>query len=104
AVVRAWDTAYGLAVLEVEGGRFTVPMREPVIGARHRLTIRAGDVSLAREAPRLSTVLNILPAQILSASAAGHEMVVVLGLGPDDPVNRILARVTRRSWDELQLA
>jgi molybdate transport system ATP-binding protein len=105
AVVTFHDPAYGLATLEIEGGHFTVPMRAPVIGARRRLTIAAGDVSLAREPPQATTVLNILPARILSATAAGeHETVAVLGLGADGRGRRILARVTRRSWDELQLA
>lgn len=104
AIVSGFDPAYGLATLEVKGGRFTVPMPQPAIGAGHRLTVTAGDVSLAREPPRATTVLNILPARILSATPADeHQMVAVLGLGPDGAGSRILARVTRRSWDELRL-
>jgi molybdate transport system ATP-binding protein len=101
AVVEAYDVSYGLAVLKVEGGRFTVPMKRANIGARQRLTIAAGDVSLAREVPRATTLLNILPARILSARPSGHEMVAVLGLGQDGTGSRVLARVTRRSWDDL---
>ncbi|WP_420963055.1 molybdenum ABC transporter ATP-binding protein [Brucella sp. IR073] len=105
AVVSAYDRAYGLASLDVDGGRFTVPMPAPAIGERRRLTIAAGDVSLAREAPRATTVLNILPARILSVKPAGqYEMVAVLGLGKDGTGSKILARLTRRSWDELRLA
>src|SRR5690606_3630039 len=104
AVVSAYDPAYGLATLQVEGGRITVPMPEVAIGGHRRLTIAVGDVSLAREPPRATTVLNILPARILSATPAGeHEIVTVLGLGLDGAGTRILARVTKRSWDELAL-
>ena len=37
-------------------------------------------------------------------STGEHETVVVLGLGPDGAGNRLLARITRRSWDDLGLA
>jgi len=105
AVVSAYDPAYGIAMLAVDGGCFTAPMRRPVVGGRRRITIAAGDVSLAREAPRATTVLNTLPVRILSATpAAEHEIVAVLGLGPAGAGSRILARVTRLSWENLRLA
>lgn len=105
AVVKTYDEKYGLATLEVEGGRFTVPMPSVPIGSRRRLTIAASAVSLAREPPRATTVLNILPAAILSATPTGeHETVVLLGLGPAGTGSRMLARITRRSWDDLGLA
>ena len=104
AVVAGYDSEFGLATLVVEGGRFELPMTRPDLGSRHRVTIAAGDVSLARELPRATTVLNILPAGILSATPVGaHEMVAVLGLGEDGSGTRILARVTRRSWQGLGL-
>ena len=105
AVVSAYDARYGLATLAVKGGAFTAPMAPVSAGARRRLTIAAGNVSLALERPHRTTMLNILAARLLSASRAGdHEMIVVLGLGADGTGNRLLARVTRRSWDQLGLA
>jgi molybdate transport system ATP-binding protein len=105
AVVRTYDQKYGLATLEVDGGRFTAPMPGAPIGSRRRLTIAASAVSLAREPSRATTVLNILPAAILSATPAGeHETVILLGLGPEGAGSHLLARITRRSWDELGLA
>jgi molybdate transport system ATP-binding protein len=105
AVVRTYDERYGLATLDVEGGSFTVPMPSASIGSRRRLTIAASAVSLAREPSRATTVLNILPAVILSVTSTGeHEAVVVLGLGPEGTGSRLLARITRRSWDDLGLA
>jgi molybdate transport system ATP-binding protein len=102
-IVEDYDASYGLARLKVDGGSFTVPLREAAADSRHRLTIAAGDVSLAREVPEATTLLNILPARILSVTPAEHEMIAVLGLGKEGSGNRILARVTRRSWDSLQL-
>jgi molybdate transport system ATP-binding protein len=103
-IIESYDPHYGLATLEVDGGHFRVPMPAPTT-QRHRLMIAAGDVSLARERPQATTILNVLPARILAASIAGsHEMVVVLGLGPKGAGSRILARVTRLSWDQMQLA
>ena len=41
---------------------------------------------------------------ILSTTSAGeHETVVLLGLGPNGAGSRLLARITRRSWDDLGL-
>lgn len=104
AVVAHHEAEYGLATLKVEGGAFTVPMRAAIPGRRLRLTVSAGDVSLALEVPRATTLLNILPARLLSAQFSDHEVSVVLGLGPDGDGSRILARVTRLSWQRLGLA
>ena len=105
AVVDAYDPAYGLASLSVEGGAFFVPMGAAHPGERQRLRILAGDVSLARERPNQSTIINILRARILSAQETGDfQMTAVLGLGEDGQGAHVLARVTRRSWNLLALA
>src|SRR5690606_9103322 len=80
-IVDDYDASYGLARLKVEGGSFTLPMKAARPGSRHRLTIAAGDVSLALSVPEGTTLLNILPARILSATPADHQVVAVLGLG-----------------------
>ena len=62
-------------------------------------------MSLALVPPQASTILNTLPARILSATRIGeHEIVVLLGLGSDGGGDRLLARITQRSWDQLSLA
>jgi molybdate transport system ATP-binding protein len=105
AAVSDYDAAYGLATLTVEGGQFLAPMPEAAIGSHQRVTIAARDVSLARERPEGTSVLNILPCRIASATPkAANEMVVVLRLGTDGTGARLLAHVTRRSWDQLKLA
>jgi len=105
AIVESYHPKYGLATLRVEDVRFTVPTPARSIGERHRLRINAGDVSLAREVPGASTILNVVPARILSATVVGeYEMVAVLGLRSDRTGARLLSRVTRRSWEHLELA
>ena len=105
ATVAGHDEAYGLTSLDVAGGRFVVPgigRHEP--GTVLRLRIGAGDVSLALDRPRATSILNVLPARIETARPVGdHGMLVVLRLGEDGTGDRLLARLTRRSWDMLAL-
>src|SRR5690606_27516106 len=101
AVLDQYDSDYGLATLKVSGGEFLVPMEQAARGSHQRLTIAAGDVSLATQAPQGSTLLNSLPARVLSATIAGNEVIAVLGLGEDGAGSRILSRVTRKSWESL---
>jgi molybdate transport system ATP-binding protein len=104
AVAVDYDAAYGLASLSVEGGTFVVPSSAIPIGQSQRLRVLAGDVSLATERPSPSTIVNVLTARILTVSATSdQEMTAVLGLGPNGTGARLLARVTRRSWDALHL-
>ena len=100
--VQAFDAAYGMLTIAVPGGTFLVPAPVAAAGDRRRLRIAARDVSLAA-GPSPSTILNVLPARLLSAVPAGpFELVAVLGLGDGDGA-RLLARVTRQSWDRLGL-
>jgi molybdate transport system ATP-binding protein len=105
ARVEAFDAPDGMATLAVAGGRFLVPSGSAQPGDHQRLRILAGDVSLAREPPNQSTIVNILRARILSAEETGdHQMTAVLGLGESGDGARLLSRVTRRSWRLLELA
>ena len=110
AVIAEHDARYGLLALSVAGGRFMLPAPAGAIGERRRLRVAAGDVSLALQPPPSSTILNVLPARIISSTPVGaHERVAVLALGHEEGRDgaanaRILARITRRSWDQLGLA
>ena len=102
--IAAIDESYGLTTIAVSGGAFVAPGWLGPIGARRRLRILAGDVSLALAPPGPSSILNALPARVLSIkTVADNELVVVLGLGADGAGDRILARVTRRSSERLGL-
>lgn len=104
AIVEHYDAAYGLVSLSVAGGSFVVPAPPVATGSSRRLRVFAGDVSLAREKPLQSTIVNVLPARILAVTASGeHEITALLGLGPQGNGAKLLARVTRRSWELLEL-
>jgi molybdate transport system ATP-binding protein len=104
-VIEARDDRYGLLTLSVRGGSLTVPAAPAAIGEHRRIRVIAGDVSLARELPGLSSILNVLPARIVSMKPIdGNEIVVVVALGMDGAGARVLSRVTRKSWEQLGLA
>jgi molybdate transport system ATP-binding protein len=103
AQVEHYDAGYGLATVADRGIKLLVPCGPVSPGERRRLSIAAGDVSLTRTASDASTILNVLPVTIASATSAGdHALLVVLHPSPEGP--RLLARVTRLSWDQLGLA
>lgn len=104
ARVAGHDATYGLLTLEVAGGAFIAPAPPAPPGQHRRLRIAASDVSLAVERPSASTILNCLPARIVSSRPVdGHSVIAVLGLGAEGGGDRLVARVTRRSWDHLAL-
>jgi len=106
ATVAGFDERYGLVRLEIESGSFLVPasVRHPV-GTKVRLRIGAGDVSLALEEPKATSILNVLPARIVASRPLNaRETVLVLALGHDGDGATVLARITLRSWDQLGLS
>jgi molybdate transport system ATP-binding protein len=105
ARVEAYDAAYGLLTLGVPGGRFTVLAKPAPIGERRRIRVIASDVSLARERPGLSSILNLEPGRVLSVTPIdSSELVAVIALGGEGGGARLLSRLTRKSWEELRLA
>jgi molybdate transport system ATP-binding protein len=98
-----YDEVYGLTFCTAPQLSLSVPARLGAPGAKIRLRIRASDVSLAREWPAGSSILNILPARILEAeTGTGPHVNLVLGVGAAAPV-RLLCAITRKSWDVLGL-
>ena len=103
--VQSSDEDYGLVTLSVRGGVLTAPAPPAPVGERRRIRVIAGDVSLTREAPGPSSILNVLPARIVSMKPVdSNEVVVVVALGADGAGARLLSRLTRKSWEALQLA
>ncbi|WP_116132721.1 molybdenum ABC transporter ATP-binding protein [Tropicimonas sp. IMCC34043] len=99
------DPRYELTELEVPGGRLLVAGDLGPVGSVRRLRIPASDVSLGRRAPVDTTILNALPALILGAEqTGGRQMTVRLALGADGRGAPLLSRVSRYSWDRLDLA
>ncbi len=102
-VVVAEDATYGLSMLRVAGQTLFVPGRAGGAGSRRRLRIAASDVSLWRgRAPRDSSILNVLPARITGAKPDEVATIsVFLALGREGDGPALIARITRKSWDEL---
>ncbi len=99
------DPVFHLTRFAIAGGVLLAPGLHGALGAKRRLRIAASDVSLARSAPSDSTILNSLPARILSIDRAGDapQVTAVLGLG-DGGGCRIIARFTAKSMSQLGLA
>jgi len=70
-----------------------------------RLRVRASDISLSLGEGAPSSILNSLPARIVEAEAFGsaHMRVALLLDGGGDDA-RLLASITRKSWEQLGLA
>ena len=104
-VVDQVDAAYHLLQVRFGGGTIQcvqapgAPLRQP--GQRVRLRVQARDVSLTLHAAHDTSILNVLAARVTSLAADGPAQVLVaLDVGGTP----LLARVTRKSADALQLA
>jgi len=97
--IEALDDDYELATIRFSGGELLVPAVSGAVGDAARVRIRASDVSLCRERPSQSTILNILPATIVEIGARDATVLLKLQLGDD----RMLSRITRRSLESLAL-
>lgn len=81
---------------------FWLPAARPVVVGEEplRLRVSARDVSLCRQAPSDSSILNIHPVQVAGLREVGPGQVVVqLALGKQ----RLLARISSRSARELEV-
>ncbi len=93
--------ADGLSELDVSGGRLFLPRTKSPEGAQVRVRILAHDVILARERPQGMSALNILPGRVIELRGGdGPGMIAQLQCGND----RLLARITRRSANAMELA
>jgi molybdate transport system ATP-binding protein len=102
AVVARYDGHYGLLQLDFPGGAVQVPHGLVPLGARMRLQVRARDVSLALTRAVDSSITNILPALVVAAAAPGDSPAHVM-VRLDAGGTPLLARITRRSHDQLGL-
>jgi molybdate transport system ATP-binding protein len=105
AIVEDYDAGYGLATVRVRGGRFVEPAASATVGERRRIRVIASDVSLARDPPGESSILNVGPGRVVRATPVdANEIVAVVALGAEGTGARLLSRLTRRAWDRLELA
>ena len=99
ATVAGHDAGFGLSRVAFSGGELWVSGRYAP-GEAVRLRVRANDISLCRQRPSESTILNIVPAVIDAIHAEpGPSVLVRLLLGADT----LTARITKRSQYDLNL-
>ncbi len=101
AVVAGHDEHYQLTHMDFPGGRFTMGRIKAAAGSRLRLRLAARDVSLTLQRQSGTSILNILPVTVDELKPDGDAQVMVRLLAGNVP---ILARITRKSADELGLA
>ena len=94
------DPEFGLTELEVEGQSILVGQQPQAPGEKRRVRIPARDVSVCRQKPQDSSILNILPVTLTQIEADGNARVLLrLALG----AQYLLARITRKSANRLNL-
>jgi molybdate transport system ATP-binding protein len=102
--VAHYDEIYDLTTCTLGRTAIVVPGQLGIQGSRRRLRLTASDVSLVKgEAPDTS-ILNVLSAKILSVERSRtNQMLVLLNLQGEDDGGRLIASITRKSWDHLGL-
>lgn len=106
AVVAGHDEHYALSRLHFAGGDLWLGRVPHGLGEAVRVRVPARDVSLVREAPGATSILNVLPAEVLALHGLGATVTVRLAcVDGADPGHGspLLARITRRSADALAL-
>ena len=94
------DTSYGLTQLDVDGHPLFVTLLHQAPGQRRRIRIPARDVSVCRERPGESSILNILPVTLTDIEQGDSPRILLrLALGSQN----LLARITRKSATQLEL-
>ena len=107
ATVDAHDKAYGLSRVTFAGGALWVGETAAAPGETVRARVLARDVSVTRQAPQQTSVVNVLPVRLEALQADRSTALLQLQVGagaPDGAVPvRLLARITRRSAETLAL-
>ena len=97
------DEAYGLAevsIEDVEHARLHLTTNAAQIGAHINVRIAARDVSIARERPQATSILNCLPGRIEQIDLEEPWFAMIrMRVGSQ----HLLARITRKSLDDLGL-
>ena len=101
SVIEAQEPTDHLTRLRFAGGILLVPQQAGSPGRVLRCRVHACDVSLALERPAHSSILNLIPANVLDSVDCHNPAQVLVRL--DAGGVRLLARITRRSWNSLAL-
>jgi molybdate transport system ATP-binding protein len=101
AQIDAVDGQWHLARLAFDGGQLWTPDPGLPPGRRLRVRLLARDVSLAREHPGRSSIQNVMRGVVEAWADERHPGLVIVAVRVG--AARVLARLTRRSLDALQL-
>ena len=100
ATVSAHDQQFGLSQLQVDGQALFVNLIDNAPGEARRVRIPARDVSICRERPTDTSILNIFSTRVDAIeNSQDSRLLVRLALGEQF----LLARITRKSVNELSL-
>jgi len=98
--IKEYDSDYELTLVAFSGGGLWLPGNIGTIGDSLRLRIKATDVSISRERPNQSSILNLIDVVVDEVQdAQGPTQLLRVSAGQDD----LIARITRRSREELNL-
>ena len=102
--VIAYDSQYQLLTLQLPDSQLNVRVAHAPLasGKRLRFKIQARDVSLSRQPGEHSSILNLLPVTLTGEIPADNSAHVLIRL--EAAGTPLLARITRYSRDQLQLA
>lgn len=98
--VSGYDASYGLLELSFCGGLLRLAHEKLPIGTPLRIQVRARDISLSRERPAESSILNMLRVTILPGTRLDGSQALVRCAAGD---TALAARITRFSHDKLAL-
>jgi len=98
--ITEYDANYDLTLISFPGAQLWLPGSLGTIGDQLRLRIRASDISLSKDVPTQSSILNLLEVVIEDIQdTPGPTQLIRLIAGQE----RLIARITRRSREELNL-
>jgi molybdate transport system ATP-binding protein len=98
--IQRHDIEFGLTEIRIEQQVLLVNHLDAPLGQQQRIRIPARDVSICRARPLDSSILNIIPVELLEIEATSDSRVLLrLSLGDQC----LLARITRKSAELLQL-
>jgi len=100
ATVVAYDEAYALTTFEAGAVRLVASCKPVAIGAEATLRVFARDISVTLQPPQQSSILNVFQVRIDDVIRLSESQMMLRLLMDETP---LLARVTRKSVDELQL-
>ena len=103
--MQEFDSKYCLSKIAVNGGSLTLSQNLGVVGSRHRLRILAREVGIAKSwRDGDASFMNVLSALIIDIQPFGQQQATVfLRLGKQANGDALLARITKKSCDVLQL-